>query len=158
MYHDFMRGLCASLAGRRIPVVAAHNDLTMENVVVNGAKPLGVVDWEVATEDGLPMADFFYAVADACAAARRYQDRAAAYRESFDVGTPYGRLVAGWSSRLSHTLGLSATTALLLRHVTALQHAANEQRQRKTIPGPSPFLEIAGTLAADPIGTGAFQS
>lgn len=59
-YVDWLAERSAELSGTTVPLVSAHNDLTMANVLVAGSGSLGVVDWEAARADGLPLTDFFY--------------------------------------------------------------------------------------------------
>jgi hypothetical protein len=51
-YAARVRSLCARVEGRPLPRVAAHGDLTLHNLLLDGAT-LGVVDWEAARADGL---------------------------------------------------------------------------------------------------------
>ena len=51
-------------------ITAAHNDLTMANVLTS-REGIGILDWEAAVADGLPMTDLWYALADAVSRAGR---------------------------------------------------------------------------------------
>jgi Ser/Thr protein kinase RdoA (MazF antagonist) len=106
--------------------VAAHNDVTMANVLLGGPRPVGVVDWGGAVSAGLPLADFAYAAADAVSARDGHADRVAAFRCAFVEDTPEARLV------LPHLRGLAAGLALERAAAEDAfrgcweQHAANE--------------------------------
>ena len=52
--------------GQTLVLVAAHNDLTLANVLLSSHK-IGVLDWEGAEADVLPMTDLWYALSDAVA-------------------------------------------------------------------------------------------
>ena len=113
------------LEGTSAPLVAVHRDLTMSNVLVDGDR-VGVVDWEHATERGLPLTDFFYAVADAAAAETAYADRVTAARSCFEPGGARSEDVARWQARLTNVLGLPDELQELCFHACWLHHAANE--------------------------------
>jgi hypothetical protein len=136
----------SELAGTSVPLVSAHNDLTMANVLVASSGSLGIVDWEAARADGLPLTDFFYSAADAAAAASRYEDRTAAFVDCFG---PDGRRSPGLGeleASLSRTLGLSPLVAELCFHACWLHHGANEQRAGREATT-RPFLEIVRWVA-----------
>jgi hypothetical protein len=127
--------LARTAEGRSVKLVAAHNDLTTANVLVARDDRLGVVDWDTAAPRALPLADLFYAVADAEAATHGFADRAAATSVEHE-------------RRFKHALGLDDAVADLCFHACWLRHAANESlRDQET----RPFLEIARTVAAQRI-------
>jgi hypothetical protein len=142
-YRDWLAARCAAIAGSEIPLVATHNDLTMWNVLVDRAGSIGVLDWAEAQDAGLPLTDFYYAIADAAAACDGYRDRLTAVRDCF---TPEGRRagdVAPLQDRVREALRLGPETAELAFHACWLHHAANEQRTG----GDGSFLEIVRWLA-----------
>jgi hypothetical protein len=144
-YLRWLESRCDAVAGTRVPLVATHNDLTMVNVFVERTGSLGVVDWEDAREQGFPLVDFYYAAADATAAADRYADRAGSFRRLFGeaASSTSTRML---EQRLVEALDLRPAVAELAFHACWIQHAAAEQRaglesrQR-------PFLEILRSVA-----------
>ncbi len=141
-YERRLEELCARAEGGVVPLVAAHHDLTTANVLVDGA--LGIVDWATAEPAALPLTDFFYAVADARAAAGRFEDRVAAFTKTFAPdGTPAPD-VAPLQRRLVEALDLDHEMVELCFHACWLRHAANELADS----GAGPFVEIVRTIAA----------
>jgi hypothetical protein len=122
----------------------------MSNVLIAEGAPLGIIDWDEAREDGLPLMDFFYASADAVAAASRYRDRVKAFADCCDPGTAAGAFITAAGRRLAGPLGLSVQATALLRHAAALHHASNEHVQDGA--AGRPFLAMVQILA-DSIGT-----
>lgn len=137
--------LCSRLEGSSVRLAAAHNDLTMWNVLLDRRGRLGVVDWEAAEESALPLTDLFYAVTDAVAATRRYADRPGAVRECF---APSGRH-AGSAGRLREAgaaaAGASPELVELSFHACWLGHAENERRTAGPL-DPTPFRDIVQWL------------
>jgi hypothetical protein len=145
-YSEWLGAKCRSCAGRTIPFVATHNDLTMVNVFVTSSGGIGLVDWEDARARDLPLLDFYYAAADAAAAAKRYADRAAAFRTLFVEAAP-GSVVRDLESRLVRALDLDPEIVELAFHACWIRHAIAEQASN----APSkarPFLEILRMAAA----------
>jgi len=145
-YGSWLGDRCRMLAGSEPPFVARHNDLTMWNVLVDRRGRIGVLDWAEAEPAGLPLTDFFYAVADAAAACDGYRDRLGAVRACFDPGGERVDLVAPLRERLRTSLGLSVEATELCFHACWLHHAGNEQRSGED----GPFREIARWLALQP--------
>lgn len=143
-YVSWLRRECEQASGSALPVVATHNDLTMTNVLLSSESGLGVLDWESAREDGLPLVDLFYAAADARAATSGYRDRTAAFLDTCDPHSEYGHLVTDLAARLCEAVRLPQRLMMLLRHASALQHAADEQREPR--PGPQPYLDLVQWL------------
>jgi hypothetical protein len=139
-YGDWLAARVDRMAGAPLPVVARHNDLTMWNVRLDGDAGIGVLDWAEA-DMGLPLTDFFYAVADAAAACDRYRDRVAALQSGL------GR-IAPLRERLQASLGLSDEVVELCFHSCWLRHALNEHRMR----GDGQFVEIARWAARQALG------
>jgi hypothetical protein len=134
-YRDWLADRCASLAGTAVPLVAAHNDLTMWNIRLDVPGGPGVLDWAEARGDALPLTDLVYAVADAAAACDGYRDRAAAARAP---------LVEALAERQSAALELRPSLSELCLHACWLRHAANE---REAGAPERPFAEIVRWLA-----------
>jgi hypothetical protein len=144
-YLRWLEERCAAVEGQSLPAVATHNDLTVSNVLLTDATRLGVLDWEVAREDGLPLTDLFYAAADAHAATRHPRARAQSLIEAFDANSRAGRMVDRIAGRLTDALGINDDIAELLKHASALLHAANEEQAKRS--GSRPFLELVDWLA-----------
>jgi hypothetical protein len=118
----------------------------MVNVFVERSGSLGVVDWEDAREQGLPLVDFYYAAVDAAAAANRYANRLAAFREQFGDGAGSFSPARELERRLVAALGLRPEVVELAFHACWIQHADAEQRATRE-PGRRPFLEILRSVA-----------
>jgi hypothetical protein len=143
---DRLNGLCASVLGQTIPLVAAHNDLTMWNVLLDENRKLGVVDWEAACEQGFPLLDFFYSVTDAVAAMNDYRNRPQAFQACFATTGKYYKPVRNLLSNLQRNLGISDSLTEICFYACWLHHAVNENR-RTTPAEPRPFLEIVQWIA-----------
>ena len=144
-YLAWLRQHCNALAGQPIPVVAAHNDLTMSNLVVTVDGRLGVLDWEAAGER-MPLADLFYAAVDAASAEDHYADRVEAFQRCFEAGGRWCQLVGDSEARILSATNTSSEVAALSFHGCWLQHAAAEAGKRA--PGePRPFLRIVERIA-----------
>ena len=144
-YGAWLADRCAALGAGELPLVARHNDLTMWNVASWTARPIGVLDWAEAEDAGLPLTDFFYAVADAAAACDGYRDRPEAVRACF------ARRAAGrWSAPLRERLpaprsgcpGGGRSSASTPAGCTTRPTSGAERRR-------GPFLAIMRTLAGD---------
>src|SRR5262249_41466169 len=61
-YRDWLIRSSLKLTGAPATLMATHNDLTMSNILQDEQGNLGVIDWESASEEGLPFVDFFYAL------------------------------------------------------------------------------------------------
>lgn len=144
-YVSWLHDQCDALLGTPLPAVATHGDLSMSNVLIADGAPLGIIDWDEARGDGLPLTDFFYASADAVAAASGYRDRVKAFAECCDPGTAAGAFVTAASHRLAGSIGLTPSATALLRHATALHHAGNEHLQDGA--AERPFLAMVQILA-----------
>jgi len=139
-YLAWLQQQCARFAGQSVPVVAAHNDLTMSNLLLTAEGELGVLDWEAASEQ-LPLADLFYTVVDAAAAQNQYRDRLDGFRHCFEVGGRWSQLVNDAEGRIGVVTCTGPEIAALCFHACWLQHAAAEAAKR--LPDePRPFLNI----------------
>ena len=133
---------CTAVEGTEVPFVSAHNDLTAANLLL-GADRVGVVDWEEAAPQCLPLGDFAYAAADFAAAVDGYADRKAAYATCFERDGELGAMTRELLGRAAKALGLEPPQAELCLHVCWLRHAADEQaREPEPGDGPAPFLAI----------------
>jgi hypothetical protein len=145
-YLEWLRERCAEVEGKPLPLVATHGDLTTSNILVSSAGDLGLVDWEAATESGLPLGDLLYCLVDAARIVGRYRDRAEAFRSCFEPSGRYWNDVHEAEMRLRQVLQISRSYAILCLHGSWLQHARNEQIQAGAA-GPWPFLRIVEHLA-----------
>lgn len=145
-YLEALRELCARVEGMVVPRAGVHNDLTMHNVLVAGDS-IGILDWESAREDGLPLQDLEYMIVDAVAAVRGYRDRAAAWSSCFDGQSGPALLLREWRQRSIGQLRLSTELASLCHQVCWLQHARNEAARSAGAATERPFLEITDRMA-----------
>lgn len=148
-YLVVLERLCTANEAMTISLVAAHNDLTMANIVLDDSAGLGVFDWESARTGCLPLKDFFYAAVDAVAAVDRYAGRPQAFWDCFSVDGRFTDAVAWQCARLIESLKLSRTAVEISFHACWLHHAANEHRS-SVGSDPRPFLEIVRRLAREP--------
>jgi hypothetical protein len=139
--------LCGDADGAPVTLAAAHDDLTTMNVLLTRNGSIGVVDWDTARADALPLVDFFYAVVDAYTASERYLDRARAFGDCFSVAGRHADAVRALRSPFERALGVTPDVLQLAFHACWLHHAANEVARGET---DGPFLAIARQLAADP--------
>ncbi len=144
-YRDWLATRCSKSLGVLIPFVSAHKDLTMFNVFLDESR-LGIVDWETASEQDFPLADFFYAVTDAVMVAKQNADRPQAFDACFAPGGDYVDLVVRILRRLVHAIEIPADAIDLCFHACWLHHAVNEHYVSKPS-DPRPFLEIVQRLA-----------
>jgi len=144
-YREWLEQRAAEAVGSRLPLVTAHLDLTMANVLLTPSGKIAVVDWVQSRAEYLPLVDLFYAAVDAAAAADAYRDRVQAFRTCFGAGT---RAVAVQRQELTLTraLDVAAPVRELCFHACWLHHAANEFRASGGEPGP--FRGIVEVLAA----------
>jgi hypothetical protein len=143
-YRQWLADRSTDLGGTAVPLVAAHNDLTMWNVRLGADGALGILDWAEADSESLPLTDLFYAVADAAAACDGYRDRIAAARSCFEPGGARTATVGPLTERAIAALSLSRAAADLCFHACWLRHAANE---RAMDGADGPFAEIVRWLA-----------
>jgi hypothetical protein len=148
-YVSWLRERCAAVGSGAVPLVATHNDLTMFNVLVT-RDGIGVVDWEEANGRGLALTDFFYAAADAAAAATRYLDRLEAFDACFSPSGRHFETIAQMQSRLATAARMTPQLTELAFHACWLGHAVNEQRSDR--PQARPFISIVQRLATSADG------
>lgn len=146
-YVGWLRNRCMKLLDVQVPFVAAHRDLTMHNVLLEGAGQIAIVDWESGTMEAAPLADFFYAIVDTVLATRLNEDRLAAFTSCFTEGGAFRSLVVEWQSHFMRTLDISNEWVELCFHACWLHHAHNEYKAN----GESSqmwFLKIVQRLAS----------
>lgn len=144
-YLDWLARRSDMFVRRPVPWVAAHNDLTMSNVLRDADGRLGIVDWEGAQPDGLPLSDFWYAACDALSAARGHIDRAAAFIDCFSRKGRFRGVMAGHETHLRQVFAPTHDWIDVCFHSCWLQHAMNERLRDPS--GGRPFLKIAQALA-----------
>jgi hypothetical protein len=149
-YRAWLATRCAAVSGGRLPLTAAHNDLTMWNVLV-GPGLLAVVDWEHATAEALPLSDAFYAVVDAVVACGAPDLRLAAVRACLPPHGAHADLATRRWRQLAQDLSLSREVVTLAFHACWIHHAANETAALAGRPGPRPFLDVVQWLARNPV-------
>lgn len=147
-YHHRLAAYCEQLAGRTVPLVAAHNDLTMWNVLIDRTG-LQIIDWEAARLAALPLTDFVYAVVDITAAPDGYSDRLAAFHTCFTVNSTHATLVARLVGQFCRVLELEQDFAQICFHACWLHHAAHEHSECDGLE-PGPFEQIVTWLAQHP--------
>jgi hypothetical protein len=126
---EWLAAQANELLSRPVTIVAAHNDLTMWNVLRREDGALSVVDWEAASPEGLPLTDLFYLLADGVAATREYVDRTRAFQECFRSSGAR----AGWARSLvleqARALRLEGRAIAMSFTACWLQHAADDARR-----------------------------
>lgn len=144
-YLDWLAGLGNRVVGTRLARIAAHNDLTMWNVLVAPSGRIGVLDWAESQARTIPLGDVAYAVVDAVASVERYRSRPDAFAACFspDARRPQG---VGWLRQVAAKLDLSGDAQALCFHACWLRHAVNELEQEQGRAGP--FIAIVRQLAA----------
>lgn len=146
-YVELVERFCGDVAGARVTLAAAHDDLTMTNVLLGRKGSIGVVDWETARADALPLVDFFYAVVDAYAASARYVDRARAFADCFGAGGRHAHAVGARQAPFERAFDVTPAVRAVSFHACWLHHAANELERGEA---DGPFGAIVRQLAADP--------
>jgi hypothetical protein len=145
-YLEWLSGETGRLVGTKVPLVAAHNDLTMANVLADAAGIRSIVDWEAASIEGLPLTDLRYAVCDAAAAIGKC-DRATAFRACFLERGAHRQSLERSEAVLREVVGGPPDWLELCVHAGWLRHAANEQARSSSSRFDASFLAIANLLA-----------
>jgi hypothetical protein len=145
-YRSWLERKAEEWSGAVIPLVAAHLDLTMANVLLVGRGKLAVLDWEHARARGLPLGDLFYAAADAAAASGSYRDRVTAFRSCFEPGARWRADVWEQERRLADALEVAPEMRELCFHACWLHHAVNELHAGGD-DAAAPFREIVQAVA-----------
>jgi hypothetical protein len=130
-----------------VPLVAAHGDLTMWNILLDKPRSLSVVDWEAARESSFPLVDFFYAMTDAVVVARGFE-RTKALKECFTPGGLYAREITNLLLRVTRALEIPESFIELCLHACFLGHAVNEQEMSEPSDA-QPFLKTVQWLASN---------
>jgi hypothetical protein len=129
-YREALHRLAERLEGRPLVLTAAHNDLTMANVL-DADDGIGIIDWEEASAADLPLRDLWYALADGLTHARgiAHADAVEALVRS-EPQTP---------AAIAAALSLSSDQSLLGFHACWLAHAADEVGRGQS---DGPFLAV----------------
>jgi len=99
------------LRAAQIPLVFEHGDLSHPNLIRIAPRRIGVIDWELAEEAGLPAHDLFFFVAWAAAAAagaREPRGQVAAFDTAFFADGAWG-----WALALAYAKRLRLDSTLL---------------------------------------------
>jgi hypothetical protein len=145
-YRDRLHRLAGRLEGDRMALTAAHNDLTMANVLI-ARGGVGIVDWEAAAPDCWPLVDVWYALVDALARAQRVSHAEAVARVVLGTSAKLEELRRA-PAALARRLALTDDQALAAFHACWLGHAANEV-SRGELRGP--FLAVVRAIAGGSI-------
>ncbi|MDX6643268.1 MAG: Choline/ethanolamine kinase [Solirubrobacteraceae bacterium] len=142
-YRERLGALARRIEGERLVLVAAHNDLTMANLL-DADERISVVDWEQAAPSCLPVTDLWYALADGVARAHRI-DHAQAV-EALALGrAPAPAALAAALRELVRAVSLTPNQAELAFHACWLHHASNELRRGES---DGPFLAVVQAIAS----------
>jgi hypothetical protein len=146
-YYGWLAERCMSVTDINAPLVTVHNDLTMQNVLIDSGGSLAIVDWESCRVQGLPLLDFDYAATDAMLASRRFPDRLSAFRGCFVDPSTTMNTISRLRHRLASSINVSDEFAELCVHACWIHHAFNEQF-RSGPPADSSFLAILNLVAS----------
>lgn len=149
-YVGRLRRLCERCLGVDVPFVDAHNDLTAANVLADGLDRPGIVDWENASADWLPLGDLAYAAADFLAAVDDYRDRPAAFAACFEGAGTHAALTRELLRDAAASHRIEPSVSELCLQACWLHHAVNEQRSEGG-PSEEPFLGILRSVATGAI-------
>lgn len=131
------------------PALPEQRDLGPWNVLVTPTG-LGVLDWESAEVDGLPVLDLLYYLTYACFnvdRAQQLQSRIDSYRRSLDSSTRTGALRQACLARYLETLGLQSANLGPLRMLVWMIHAQSDFRHAAAdAGGPPPTNVLARSL------------
>jgi hypothetical protein len=143
-----MQELCEGCDGAELPFVDTHNDLTAANVLLGPDGRLGVIDWESAEADRLPIGDLAYAAADFAAAVAGYRDRPAAFEEAFDPSGSFFGVTSELIDRAAASQSMTRDALELAIASCWLLHAENERgHAERGATGGRPFRRILERLA-----------
>jgi hypothetical protein len=135
---DDVRRLASAIRDDESSLCARHGDLTLWNILV-GRGRIGVVDWESALENALPLSDLPYLLVDAVSAGDRYRARTRAFAACFLPGGDCASWASDLMARTATTAGVAQHELELATHACWLRHAADERRRGLA---DGPFLRI----------------
>ena len=107
-------------------------------------RAVGILDWESARPEGLPLSDLAYATVDAVHTAQRMA-RADAFSACFGHDGELREAVRALFGRLPPEIAPGPELAAAALHTSALMHAVNERRAGAA--GQRPFLEVVRRAA-----------
>jgi hypothetical protein len=146
-YEAWLHDICGKIGSGKVAAVAAHNDLTMANVLIGSRGRLGIVDWEAANERSLPLCDLFYATVDAYTAAAGYAARVEAFESCYLREGPAAEVARRHLTVFRDALGLTSAAVAACFHACWLGHAANEVARGDARNGV--FLQIMQRIVRD---------
>lgn len=116
---------------KALPVVCEHRDCSPWNIVVRADGTPGLLDWESAERQGLPVLDLVYFLANAAfvmeGALENGRTREV-YGRMLDPGTASGRVAAECLSEYAGQLGLNPALLPQLRLLCWIVHARSDFR------------------------------
>lgn len=147
-----------------LPSVMEQRDMGPWNLVLT-PEGLGVLDWESAEPDGLPVLDLAYFLAYAAfhvlgaMESGRYEE---AYRSVRDPRTPVGGIARACLERYCDAVGVGASAVSALHLVTWMVHADSEMRRLVADAGGRPSIPalrgaIMQRLWTEELAVGAAQ-
>jgi hypothetical protein len=145
-YFEHLERRCALVIGLPFPFVAAHNDLTLANILRNGSRGLGIVDWEAANPMHFPLVDLLYIYVDAVNILPGFDGRFRAFQSCFQPSSSHFAILRDRIRRSMKAIALPDECFDLCVHACWLHHAANEARTQYG--AVRPFLQIAQWLAS----------
>ena len=151
-YVEGFEARAAELVGSELPFVAAHRDVTAANVMLASGDRIGLIDWEEAMPETLPLGDLASAAVDFAAASDGYRDRVAAYRHCFEPGGRFTALTADLIAAAAGTHGIGPETVRIALEACWLNHADNERSTTTDPTVDKPFMSIMRRVAARTMG------
>lgn len=147
-YRNRLEVAARSLLGRKVTVVAAHNDCSAPNLIWDEQHGPGLIDWETATATAPPLGDLAYSLCDLAYQSQGLADRADAFRACFVSGAGAGSRhlqdVIAWKN----ACGDEEPWLALAFHACWLMHARNEKLANNG--KEHPFLSIVQEMARWP--------
>jgi len=116
-------------ACERLPLVFQHGDPHPGNLTVTGSGTIGVLDWEAADPEGLPLWDLFHFLWAYCtlsAGARNRASQARCFDEHFLSTTPFSHSFADAIGRYCGELGIEPSLIEPLFHTGWMHRAIRE--------------------------------
>lgn len=141
-YQHWLKRRCAEVEGLRLPFVAAHNDLTLSNILLerDRAAP-GIIDWEACSPHDLPLLDLFYIILDAVWTATHARERSQAFAACFETNGRSSAIAGRLVARLARMIAVPPRAIALCFDACWIRHALAEQ-DKKTSDEPRPFRDI----------------
>jgi hypothetical protein len=108
---------------------------------------VGLIDWEEAIPETLPLGDLASAAVDFAAASDGYRDRLAAYRHCFEPGGRFTALTADLIAAEARALAIGPETVRVALEACWLNHADNERSMTTDRAVARPFMSIMQRVA-----------